>query len=482
MTTEPTTTPSPGPAPERRVPYGHPQHVLDDIAEFERDEDPGKLAALARDLLVDLESAKVAAWGRRHPAQEVPQPSELGHSPVILGRALVDRIAQAIGDPGSIAGRKLGSSWGEGNDGYAEPEETVTRWSTRAVLRVLEEAGAVPSLAAGRVLEAARAWREAARAKTGLVGPYNRAVIALDAAVDAMVGDRPEPAPAKPSRAERAYPRGDGPCSDCNTTDNIIWFTESVFWNHVIRQGDYVEPILCVPCFVARVHAAGLAPTGWRLLPEWHWETTAEYEARRRPEPAPAPVAADLTAPLGHAFVPVAGHPDDDECTHRSDGTDATYCGRTAADHEPVLEPDSDPGWDRKGIVHIANDHRLADWRKAQILALLADRDRLATGQAPGAVVAAWSAELNAARAELAELQQPSLSQGGPGWERGHLNTIADDLEREGKPVLAGMVRSLLRHFDARGRMLQRATVLADAVPGQPEPATSESEVSDVTS
>lgn len=28
-----------------------------------------------------------------------------------------------------------------------------------------------------------------------------------------------------------------------------------------------------------------------------------------------------------HVFQPVAGHPDDDECTHRSDGTDATYCG-----------------------------------------------------------------------------------------------------------------------------------------------------------
>lgn len=29
-----------------------------------------------------------------------------------------------------------------------------------------------------------------------------------------------------------------------------------------------------------------------------------------------------------HVFKPVAGHPDDDECTHRADGTDATYCGR----------------------------------------------------------------------------------------------------------------------------------------------------------
>lgn len=35
-----------------------------------------------------------------------------------------------------------------------------------------------------------------------------------------------------------------------------------------------------------------------------------------------------------HDFLPVAGHPDDDECTHRADGTDATYCGRTRAEHE----------------------------------------------------------------------------------------------------------------------------------------------------
>lgn len=35
-----------------------------------------------------------------------------------------------------------------------------------------------------------------------------------------------------------------------------------------------------------------------------------------------------------HDFLPVNGHPDDDECTHRADGTDATYCGHPAADHD----------------------------------------------------------------------------------------------------------------------------------------------------
>lgn len=78
--------------------------------------------------------------------------------------------------------------------------------------------------------------------------------------------------------------RGDGPCTDCGTTDNIIWFTEDVLWNEVIRQGDYVEPILCIRCFVKRVDGAGLAPTGWRLLPDWHWETTDEKAARKKAE------------------------------------------------------------------------------------------------------------------------------------------------------------------------------------------------------
>lgn len=35
----------------------------------------------------------------------------------------------------------------------------------------------------------------------------------------------------------------------------------------------------------------------------------------------------------GHGFQPVAGHPDDDECTHREDGTDDTYCGRPRSCH-----------------------------------------------------------------------------------------------------------------------------------------------------
>ncbi|SEC89872.1 hypothetical protein [Arthrobacter woluwensis] len=35
-----------------------------------------------------------------------------------------------------------------------------------------------------------------------------------------------------------------------------------------------------------------------------------------------------------HEFQGVYGHPDDDECTHRSDGTDLTYCGEPRKYHD----------------------------------------------------------------------------------------------------------------------------------------------------
>jgi hypothetical protein len=40
---------------------------------------------------------------------------------------------------------------------------------------------------------------------------------------------------------------------------------------------------------------------------------------------------------VDHAFLPVAGHPDDDECTYRADGTDATYCGEPESEHRLSL-------------------------------------------------------------------------------------------------------------------------------------------------
>ena len=75
--------------------------------------------------------------------------------------------------------------------------------------------------------------------------------------------------------------RGDGPCADCGTEDNVIWFTDSVFWNAVVRPDGGMDGLLCIPCFVVRVDAAGYAPIGWRLTPLWHWETREEALSRR---------------------------------------------------------------------------------------------------------------------------------------------------------------------------------------------------------
>jgi hypothetical protein len=45
----------------------------------------------------------------------------------VTGQTFTDQVAQAIGDPASIVGPRL------------DPAETITRWSTRAVLAVLAE-------------------------------------------------------------------------------------------------------------------------------------------------------------------------------------------------------------------------------------------------------------------------------------------------------------------------------------------------------
>lgn len=48
----------------------------------------------------------------------------------------------------------------------------------------------------------------------------------------------------------------------------------------------------------------------------------------------PAPVDAEAGEVIDdHDYLPVAGHPDDDECTHRADGTDLTYCGEPREAH-----------------------------------------------------------------------------------------------------------------------------------------------------
>lgn len=78
---------------------------------------------------------------------------------------------------------------------------------------------------------------------------------------------------------------GDAPCAECGTSDNILWFTDSVLWNSVVRRADggslddyaYAEsrwggdPILCIRCFVTVAEERGYRPTGWRLLADWPW-------------------------------------------------------------------------------------------------------------------------------------------------------------------------------------------------------------------
>lgn len=65
--------------------------------------------------------------------------------------------------------------------------------------------------------------------------------------------------------------RGDGPCTDCETLDNPVWFTDNTFWNEIIRVGGSPEAILCINCFIVRAYEAGYRPS-WRLLPEWRWQ------------------------------------------------------------------------------------------------------------------------------------------------------------------------------------------------------------------
>src|SRR5688500_7105173 len=62
---------------------------------------------------------------------------------------------------------------------------------------------------------------------------------------------------------------GDTPCWDCGTEQNIVWFTDNVFWNAVCPDE---SPILCLPCFIKRTEAAGYRPVAWRVLPEWGWQ------------------------------------------------------------------------------------------------------------------------------------------------------------------------------------------------------------------
>jgi hypothetical protein len=77
---------------------------------------------------------------------------------------------------------------------------------------------------------------------------------------------------------------------------------------------------------------------------DW-WRTCLRTPLDRLRAMTPTPVPT-IERVMDHDFLPVAGHPDDDECTHRSDGTDLTYCGEPEAAHGvptpgPTLESEA---------------------------------------------------------------------------------------------------------------------------------------------
>ena len=70
-------------------------------------------------------------------------------------------------------------------------------------------------------------------------------------------------------RHNETYLRGDVPCMDCGTESNIVWSTQNVFWNAVMK-GVRGSGILCVYCFVRR--AEKKFDVVWLLLPQFEWK------------------------------------------------------------------------------------------------------------------------------------------------------------------------------------------------------------------
>ena len=78
------------------------------------------------------------------------------------------------------------------------------------------------------------------------------------------VAARPEPPVEGPTLADAV--RGDVPCFDCGTGYNIVWFTNSEFWNAIMDPTDERGRILCPLCFVIRTYAVGHR-SSWELTP-----------------------------------------------------------------------------------------------------------------------------------------------------------------------------------------------------------------------
>lgn len=68
--------------------------------------------------------------------------------------------------------------------------------------------------------------------------------------------------------SNETYLRGDAPCMDCESKDNLVWSTHNVFWNDVMK-GVKGSGILCIYCFARR--AQKKFKVRWFLLPEFDW-------------------------------------------------------------------------------------------------------------------------------------------------------------------------------------------------------------------
>lgn len=124
--------------------------------------------------------------------------------------------------------------------------------------------------------------------------------------------------------------RGDGPCSNCGTLNNIIWFTDDVFWNAVVRMEPRLTDdaeILCVHCFVIMADQRDYYCT-WRLTPQFRWETKTEAAARREGEDGTASALMDRcpayakdrqTERVYRCGLPVGHLPASDEHPHQTD-------------------------------------------------------------------------------------------------------------------------------------------------------------------
>lgn len=71
------------------------------------------------------------------------------------------------------------------------------------------------------------------------------------------------------NRLEADAQWADGGCEEC-AGENVVWFTDDVFWNDIVRQVTGRDMVLCVHCFVKRAEKR-YRVTGWRLIPEFEW-------------------------------------------------------------------------------------------------------------------------------------------------------------------------------------------------------------------